>query len=148
MEEILMVLSVFTFGALALVCLMAGVREKKKDDASRAMIFLPEDKRQFERCPNKAGVRTFMLLPNDQLIDCFVMDWSVGGLGLLINHPDSTHVRKGEQVSLKSRTDPSGIWLSVEIRHARREAAGYFVGCRFIVPMPTESLKVFKSEGA
>ena len=117
---------------------------EKKEEARIKRTASIESRRHI-RNGNDPLVRCFCLLPDGKMIDCFIVDWSDGGLGVFIRS-DYFNFHKASDLTIKSTRCCAGKWLEVRICHIRPEAHGYFIGCQFKEPLTKEILEAYTND--
>lgn len=115
-------------------------RQQKDLDA-----IMPEKKelRRSARSVNEPPVKVFLQVPTGELIDCFVVDWSDGGLGLFVRG-DYGKICAKSQIALKPRDDVDAPWTTVQPRHSRPEPHGLFIGVKFVDAIDRSTLRRFR----
>jgi hypothetical protein len=116
-------------------------RKHKKQDFP----VVPEKKdlRRSVRSTNEPPVQVFLQAPTGELIDCFVVDWSDGGLGLFVRGDYGKLCSKGK-IALKPRDNVDAPWTAVQPRHSRPEPHGFFIGVKFVDQIDRSTLRRFR----
>jgi hypothetical protein len=104
-----------------------------------------KDLRRSVRSVNEPPVKVFLQTPTGELIDCFVVDWSNGGLGLFIRGDYGKLCAKSSEIALKPRNNVEAPWTMVQPRHSRPEPHGVFVGVKFADEIDRSTLRRFRT---
>lgn len=102
------------------------------------------DHRNEARTNNSSSVQSFIQSPVGKLTDCWVVNWSNGGVGVFLSSYVGTQLHRGLHLAIKSSKHFTGPWVDVEITNVRRDIYGWYVGCRFTKPVPPDILHTFK----
>jgi hypothetical protein len=101
----------------------------------------PSDKRS---APRRRGSSVPVFLGEDggrgAALSGVVVDRSRGGLGMAVDAAVPAGAVLGVRARAHAREMP---WVSVRVRHCRRDGAGWVLGCQFLQPPPWNVLLLF-----
>lgn len=99
----------------------------------------PERRSAIRRSGNLVSILLSRDQTQEKTSSGWVLDRSLGGLGLLVDVPAQT----GDVLLVRPTTSPDSPWVPVEVRYCQPLGSSWRLGCRFVGQPSWEQVRLF-----